>query len=180
MAARVDDPNGSQRIFIGLWPDDDVRARLDGLATLAERAGAGGRRVAAANLHLTLAFLGELEAPAVRAVRDTTMSLQFPPSTLILDRLGFWSRTGILWCGSREPGVELVRFVTQLRDRLARLGFRPDRRPFAPHVTLFRKARRRPRVRIKPILWELREVCVIRSTLLQAGARYEIVSGGTL
>jgi 2'-5' RNA ligase len=45
------------RMFFALWPDAAARAALAGLAAEVVRGG-GGRAPAAANLHLTLAFVG--------------------------------------------------------------------------------------------------------------------------
>ena len=83
----------SCRLFFALWPDDATRA-----AFLALQGGLqGGRQVQPANLHLTLAFLGQQPAgllPALRALpsrwADFDCLLQF-------DRLGYFSRPRIAW-----------------------------------------------------------------------------------
>jgi len=46
------------RLFFALWPDDATRRALAACAS-AVVAQTGGREVAAGNLHLTLAFIGE-------------------------------------------------------------------------------------------------------------------------
>ncbi len=55
------------RLFFALWPDPPTRTALamlvDGLPLV------GGRRVPAENLHLTLAFLGNVDEGAAAAAR---------------------------------------------------------------------------------------------------------------
>ena len=167
--------HADERLFFALWPDDDVRARLGGVAReCAEQA--GGRRVPDENLHLTLVFLGAVGAAQARAARGLVDALGFAPFVLSLDEVGFWPRPRIVWCGSSTPPDALVRLLGRLNAGVAALGHTPERRRFAAHVTLIRHARRRPRLRVEPVEWAVGELCLVRSELGAAGARYEVVA----
>ena len=61
-----------------------------------------GRPVVAANMHLTLAFLGEVSAEKQRVKRNgrTHFAAGF---TLHLDDAGQWLRSRVVWLGTRQP-----------------------------------------------------------------------------
>ena len=89
--------------------------------------------MAAENLHITLAFLGDLTATQRSATINCCVPL--PRSfNIILDRIGFWKNRGLVWIGPRESNPEFDQFVEDLRIKLRRLGFRVDRRAFVPHI----------------------------------------------
>ncbi|MCK6429025.1 MAG: hypothetical protein L6Q72_08010 [Burkholderiaceae bacterium] len=62
------------RCFVALWPDDAARERLAAVAREQQRRFPRARAMRAENLHLTLAFIGELDETAlaqrVRALLD--------------------------------------------------------------------------------------------------------------
>jgi 2'-5' RNA ligase len=65
--------------------------------------------VAAANLHLTLAFLGDVSAEKQRAL--AAMAGRLPSRfTLHLDDAGQWLRSRVVWLGTRQPprGLQLA------------------------------------------------------------------------
>lgn len=168
------EPNDTGRYFLAAWPDETVRA---GLAAWAEtlRVGSSARRIPASRLHMTLVFLGALDAPRLEAVRAVAADTAWPGAVLKLDRIGYWKRSRIVWAGSRDGAIALTTFAETLRDRLRRLGFRIEERPFLPHVTLYRNAGRRPRWQQRVIEWRIDALCLVQSVRSSEGARYEIL-----
>ena len=125
------------RLFFALWPDAATRNALSAMADQI-RAVCGGRSPPAANLHLTLAFLGGVapnRLPELRALADT---LNAGPFDLNLDRLGCWRAQRLAWAAPQECPVHLTGLVAQLTDALRGHGFHTERRAFKPHVTLLR------------------------------------------
>ncbi len=146
------------RFFVALRPDPPASARLARLASdLA--ACAGGRAMSAADVHLTLAFVGERpldDADRLHALLED-LAPRWPG--LALARLGTFGR-GLLWAGpagasgtclvdaaaAAAPGDAIPRWAAQLADevrtrlRAAGIGF--DARPLHLHATLVRGARR--------------------------------------
>ncbi|MDI7573940.1 RNA 2',3'-cyclic phosphodiesterase, partial [Cronobacter sakazakii] len=53
-----------------------------------------GRPIAAANLHITLAFLGDVSAQKQRTLSELAGRIQQPGFTLTLDDAGHWPRGG--------------------------------------------------------------------------------------
>ena len=129
-----------------------------------------------ANLHLTLAFLGEVEAEraglaaeAMEAARGRTMELVF-------DRAGRFKGTGgdIWWAGGPEnPALAAVQ--RRLARGLVSRGFELEARRFIPHVTL---ARRVPEPEARPALFEtpvterVGALSLMRSELGRGAPRY--------
>lgn len=99
-----------------------------------------GRPVAADNLHLTLAFLGEVSAEKQRALATLAGRIQQPGFTLHLDDAGQWLRSRVVWLGTRQPPRGLLQLANMLRAQAARSGCYQSPQPFHPHLTLLRQA----------------------------------------
>jgi 2'-5' RNA ligase len=158
-----------RRVFFGLVPNEETRALLIG-ATRRAVGAAGGRATAPDNLHLTLAFLGgvtEAQLDKARAVPP----LAAAPFTLTLDRLGFWSRSQILWIGPTEPTEPLLALERALWGGLAEKRFQRERGRFRPHVTLARGARA-ARAPIRPVRWRIERLTLLESVQDPGGVRY--------
>lgn len=167
-------PADTGRYFLALWPDETVRSRLAAWSD-AIQTGAAARQIPAAKLHITVVFLGTLTPAELDAVRSVAAATSWSRASLTLDRIGYWRRARIVWAGSSDGCEALLALAESLRARLRRLGFRIDRRPFVPHVTLYRKAGRKPRWQRQVIEWHIDELCLVRSSLSSQGSRYEIV-----
>ncbi|NEX21774.1 RNA 2',3'-cyclic phosphodiesterase [Thiorhodococcus mannitoliphagus] len=123
--------------FLALWPGPQTRDAL-----VRETRGAlppAARAVHPADLHLTLVFLGELDAARLSCAEAVAAAVFAPPFQLEIDRIGQFARARVLWCGpSRTPEV-LAALVRGLQSGLERCGIPFDRRPYRPHLTLARK-----------------------------------------
>lgn len=172
--AATDDSEDAGRYFFAIWPGAEVRDSLFEWAR-SVRADAPARQVTPDNLHITLVFLGELVPPQVEAVRKVAAATRWREAILDLDRIGYWRRSGIIWAGSGRGSAELSALAEDLRDRLRRLGFRVEERRFVPHVTLYRKARHKPRWQRRPVQWRIDEFCLAESRLSTDGAHYSVV-----
>ncbi|MDR9889417.1 RNA 2',3'-cyclic phosphodiesterase [Pseudenterobacter timonensis] len=111
-----------------------IRWRADNFAPDA------GRPIAAASLHLTLAFLGEVSAEKARALAELAGRIRQPGFTLTLDDAGHWPRSRVVWLGPRQPPRGLLQLANLLRAQAARSGCYQSPQPFHPHVTLLRHA----------------------------------------
>ena len=125
------------RVFFALWPDLALVAALHD-AALACAARCGGRVMQRDTLHLTLAFLGDVPPDRLDALRTIGDGVRAPATEITLDRLGYWPHNRIVWAGASKMSEALVQLVQRLGEALGAAGFRTERRPFAPHVTLLR------------------------------------------
>lgn len=99
-----------------------------------------GRPVQAANLHLTLAFLGEVSNEKRQALAAMAGRIRQPGFTLQLDDAGQWLRSRVVWLGTRQPPRGLLQLASMLRAQAARSGCYQSPQPFHPHITLLRDA----------------------------------------
>jgi RNA 2',3'-cyclic 3'-phosphodiesterase len=180
----------TRRLFFALWPDEPQRAALMRAARKALRA-CGGRPVPAANLHLTLCFLGSV--PAVRVAElegvarrvATGWSPPAPPVSLDFERLEHWVRPQLL-CALAAAAAPPATFAAQslaraLGDAVAAAGFAPDLKPFRAHVTLARKVVKAGfDERIRPVHWEFDAFALVESRTLAAGPLYSVVESYAL
>ena len=157
----------AHRLFFGLQPPPPVLARLQQAAARlqADRV-PGGRPVPAEKLHLTLAFLGDVEGEDVlRRAFDAGACVAAPGFDFRLDHaLSFGGRQPPwVFAGASAP-------FAALQDSLQRclhvqgLHARDEARAFVPHVTWLRNARARlPRTDISPIAWSAGELALYDS-----------------
>ena len=163
------------RLFFALWPDPETRAAIAALARDVSRE-ASGRPVAADNVHVTLAFLGEQPAAIVPRLCASAAALEFSTFRLALDDVGCWRNTGIAWLGASETPTALAALQSGLAAALASLGIALDPRPFAPHLTLARRIATTVRRRLpQPVDWNVTSFALVASELDRGGARYRVV-----
>ena len=167
-----DSPPRTQRLFFALWPDDATRQLLAKVARKYVRG--RGRLVAAANIHLTLIFLGPVDRDCAACIERVADGIRAAPISLVLECLGHWPKPRIAWSGSACTPVALASLVAALGNGLADCGFASESRPYQAHVTLARKVGGRFESRThKPIVWEAREFCLVRSLTHRDGVVYQ-------
>ncbi len=165
----------TQRLFFALWPPDELSRELYRLAGNALRGGAG-RRVVPENIHLTLAFLGSVDASFRECAERAASAICCESFTLILEQMGCWPKSGILWAGSAQTPGPLLHLVQSLNTGLAGCGFEAEKRPFAAHLTLARKAHPCQRSHsIERHSWEINQFHLVQSHTRVDGACYQIL-----
>lgn len=187
------------RLFVAVELPDRLRTAVVDRATRAASGLPRASWVRAENLHLTLAFLGELRpdelprlatalADVAKSARAFTLQLEgagcFPPS----------GRARVAWLGfARAPEVIDLqgRLATALRSAV---GFEPDRRGYTPHLTVARCSTPWPAAAARK--WsgatagavgepfKVESVALVKSLLTSGGATYHTVqrfelAGGT-
>ncbi|MEP6942685.1 MAG: RNA 2',3'-cyclic phosphodiesterase [Betaproteobacteria bacterium] len=168
-------PASSLRLFFALWPDAATRVTLFQIAhdIVAET---GGRPVAAENLHLTLAFLGERPAAMLPDLCASVSAIEVSPGRLFLDDVGCWRKTGIAWLAGTKPATQLLALRERVVQALASVQIVIDERRFMPHVTLARRVETLiARQIMPPIEWQVDSFALVVSTLASRGVRYEVL-----
>src|SRR5207302_2229843 len=157
---------GVMRLFFAVWPPPAAARALADWARAAARE-SGGRATAAEKIHLTLAFLGEAKPQKALAAARRVNANKF---NLKLDQAVYWQRNRIVWAGPQQPPPELLTMAETLQRELYREEFILERREFAAHVTLVRKAPAPGQLPELPILqWPVNEFVLVRSI----SGRYE-------
>lgn len=186
-------PNVRSFVALNLSPNDR-QALHEAARPIREAAGAASW-VTADNLHLTLKFLGEVEAGRVEALggRLCDAAIAHRRMTLDLGGAGVFPNPRaprIVWMGvAPDPRLELLYHDVE-RVCIA-LGFASDGRPFRPHVTLGR-LKGNPGSAERHALLEAMRRCtfnrrvtvdsvdLMRSTPGPNGSRYDVVMAASL
>ncbi|MGH2628651.1 MAG: RNA 2',3'-cyclic phosphodiesterase, partial [Anaerolineales bacterium] len=142
------------------------------------------------NVHLTLAFLGDLPAERIPEVQRVVepAAAETPPLHLSVGGLGAFPRPQaprVIWIGVQESSGRLEILEDRLEDGLRRLGWEPPEEPFRPHLTLGRVRRGAPRPDVERLVASLQsasageigsmiapEAALFRSDLTPDGAVY--------
>ena len=132
------------RLFIAAeLPENLIEALAETSADL--RGAVKGRYVGTNLLHVTLSFLGEVEAtriPEIEAALEEACE-GHGPFPVSLGELGHFGRRfdAVLWQGFDAAGAQaFAELARDVREALSARGFAFDVKKFSPHVTLMRSA----------------------------------------
>jgi RNA 2',3'-cyclic 3'-phosphodiesterase len=170
----------TSRLFFALWPDEPQREALAQAAAKAVRS-CGGRAVPAANLHITLAFIGSVPRPRVTelgaiARQVAARCAQEGPLTLHFERLAHWTRPQILCALASEASAGAHALALALKDATAAAGFAPDLKPFQAHVTVARKVLHAPRrPALRALAWCFDAFALVDSRTESGGPVYSVI-----
>lgn len=163
------------RCFVALQPDEAALDRLDQLAGEQLSRFPSARRMRRDNLHLTLAFIGALDADRARQVAARLAAEPSTPLDWSLDSVGAFAAARVLWVGGNDARLDAL--AAQSRRLLDDLGVPFDRKPFVAHVTLLRnvprEAAREATGRLEPpIVWRAGTPVLLESRAGADGIRY--------
>ena len=171
------------RLFIAVPVDDNVRANLARVGTAADARGVSWVRPD--NLHVTLAFLGEVEERRVPDVEDAAFAATEDfagPLRLAAQGIGAFPnerRAKVLWAGLTGDVPALIELQAALAEELRAAGFELDDKRFHPHITLARMRVPQPvPARLARLQeygeWAADELQLVESHLHASGARYVV------
>lgn len=132
------------RAFVAIELSDAAKRALTALIqSLRDRRIDGLRLVRPEGMHLTLKFLGDIDASRVPRIADAlvTASARHAPFRLTLADPGFFpnaDRARVLWIGVGGELRPLLDLQRDVDETLATLGFAAEKRPFNPHLTIAR------------------------------------------
>ena len=164
------------RVFYALVLPPELRPPIGEVARSTARR-VHGRPVPAENLHLTLAFIGEIARSRLPTLIAVGAAVHGEALTLVLDRLGGFRRAGVAWIGASRPPQPLGMFAVALGRALAVVGIECDERPFHPHMTIVRRCRVQPDEQpVGPYAWAIDELVLMQSETGIEGARYRALA----
>jgi RNA 2',3'-cyclic 3'-phosphodiesterase len=132
------------RSFIAIELPEPVKAELKRIEDSLKLTDSGcAKWVDPYGIHLTLKFLGNIDAEKVGAIVEMMDDAAHatPPFHLELKGLGAFPdprRAQVIWVGVGGDIEKLQDLQKRLESNLANLGFPPEGRTFTPHLTLAR------------------------------------------
>ena len=148
------------------------------------------RWVAPSHIHLTIKFLGEISSMQADDLAGDLLpvAVQLLPIRLALGAAGCFSQRGMpgaLWVGLSGEKTPLNGLQRAVEAAALARGHKLETRAFRPHLTLGRFGLGRPAAAAplvaaalqnaavpKSVEWTARDFSLMRSELLQGGARY--------
>jgi 2'-5' RNA ligase len=174
------------RTFIAIEIPPEVKSVLAAFQSELRRVGANVGWSNPESIHLTLKFLGEVDEKLVREIGQICVDLaaEYQPFQLGLAGVGVFPnarKPRVLWAGLSGDVEKTAEMQRLLNDRLTPLGFEREEKDFNPHLTLGRiKSEKKIRellavanaYPLAPLAFDVRELVLMKSELLPAGARY--------
>lgn len=153
-------PPSTPSYFLALWPDEKVAQQLFEKASLLTDA-FPCRPSTLENLHLTLAYLGQLEPEL--AYKLLPEACPTAPFELEISDIKHWHKKQIAYF-SLEDSSSLNALHEYICQLLLAQGIKPERRAFLPHITIARNYSLpiSPTV-FDPILWQVSEIVLVES-----------------
>lgn len=92
------------------------------------------------NMHITVAFLGQVRDRSVKAIKKAIDKTEFKSMNITVGDIGFFRRDSIPSVMYLKPmGTETMeKCANRMRSNLSDMNIHFDRKPFAPHITLAR------------------------------------------
>ena len=127
------------RLFFALWPPQEIAERLARIAQLNANH-FGGKPTRQETIHLTLAFLGEVNDEQLSPLIQAAKGIGAAPFDLAIEGLDFWQHNHLIW-GRTQASPALTDLASRLQNTLTEAGFAHDREKqvFTPHLSLVRK-----------------------------------------
>ena len=122
------------RVFIAIQLSDEMKASVTGKLHELKKSGVRGSYVPTQNLHLTLAFIGEVKDAS--EIKTAMQALKYKPFRLSLSDMGTFGDT--LWVGIKG-NQGLNNLAREVREGLDAAGISYDKGKFVPHITIIRK-----------------------------------------
>lgn len=138
------------RAFIAVDLDAPLRKALDRVQQQVRSIAPKLRYVAPDAMHLTIKFLGEIDPRRVSEIATVldVVAAESAPFEFAVRDLGVFADRGncirVLWVGIDDTEGSLAALQQRVEQQLESIGFPPEGRPFAPHLTLARAHRPMP------------------------------------
>ena len=169
------------RLFVAIRPPRPIREQLLGLMEGVQ----GVRWQDDDQLHLTLAFVGEVDRHQAEDIAAALGNVRHGPFEIRLDGIGTFDRRerlSAIWAGVR-PHDDLKSLRRTVKSALRSVGVEPEKRAYLPHITIARA-----NISTGPIegfvsahgglaseFFHVDHFALFESHLGRQGARYEIV-----
>ena len=132
----------SIRTFIALELPEELKKSLGRLQSKFMERASAVKWVRPESIHLTLKFLGDINADRVAPVERALEKLAAGIEPFFFDVAGIGAfpncrNPKVIWAGMQADD-RLNMFLEELETALADMGFAREERPFAPHLTLGR------------------------------------------
>lgn len=155
------------RLFIGLWPDEQVRQALFEHQQRWQWP-PGAALVRRERLHITLHFLGDVAHDRIQCLQQALEGVRGSRFPVRCEGPQRWHGGLVVLGVAASP--PLLALQQAVGSELQALGLPLGRRPYTPHVTLARRAEgAQPPAECPPIDWKVNDWALIESQRMPPG-----------
>lgn len=164
----------AQRLFLGFALSDQEG---ESILKLQKHLGAPGKPVEKANLHMTLAFLGQTSQLQRQRLEAALEGITMPKFEQRLDTLVHWRGACVVCFWGQATDSGLIDLYHGCQALCHTLGLHQSEHDFNPHITLFRKAKQFsiPAWQPEPVILQPERLNLYLSNSTPAGVRYEVL-----
>ncbi|WP_412514347.1 RNA 2',3'-cyclic phosphodiesterase [Shewanella indica] len=178
-------PITPKRLFLGFSPAAAERASLLKLQLACEQAyepsAPSLKKVTEANLHLTLAFLGQVTAEQLEDLLAAIPGLPLKRFRVRLEHLSFWPGPKILCLAGIAEDPALMALAKAAQQLATNLELHSSEYDYRPHITLMRRANNLPELEDVPTLdLTPSELQLYESLSTPTGVEYRILTSWPL
>lgn len=171
----------TKRLFVGLELPRNCRETLEALNPRIQ----GLRWLPSDQLHLTMSFLGDVDASREQGLTTAFAEVRVPPFFLPIRGVGTFggAMPTVVWAGVGNGHPHLFSLHRRIQDAVLHENLEPDLKPFHPHITIGR-ARGVSRAKLKPFLrqhedeefglWKVAGFTLYSSALSSEGSIYTV------
>jgi len=167
--------NKTKRLFLALWPDEQVVRKINQHA-IKYFSACRGRILHKKNWHITLAYFGASDSDTQTCIEEQAEKIKAQPFELSLSECGYWKKPAVAWLAPSSIPDALKQLANDVQQNLVPCGYEAEDRDYRPHITLVRKAKRVPSTsEIQPIPWYVEKFCLVESITSPEGANYQVL-----
>ncbi len=131
------------RSFLAFELPPEIREKIGEVSIELQKLTLPVRWVKVTNIHLTIIFLGYVDEDKIDDIKEKVNLVvkRFSIFKTRLNGIGVfpnWRKPRVIWIGLGEEIERLSTLREELQTGLKVLGFKPEKRPFAPHLTIGR------------------------------------------
>ncbi|MBW2492420.1 MAG: RNA 2',3'-cyclic phosphodiesterase [Deltaproteobacteria bacterium] len=182
------------RTFIAIEIPENIISKIQELQESIKAKGFNIRWVRPENIHLTLKFIGDVEAAKISEITEALSKTVegYIPISLKSKGLGLFpgiKNPRVLWVGLTGQLESLVKLQKTLDENLKVLGFPKEKRPFKGHLTMGRIKAKIDAKKLGDALMKFRnfesetftadQIVLYKSELKPSGAVYTKLAGAT-
>ena len=162
-----------KRLFFALWPDEETRKKIGQINQQIKDKQL--KKFIPDNLHVTLVFLGNIDEEAELAIKQSVKKIDTTPFEIIFDQISFWRKPRVLCLTSSFQPSLLIELVDALKKCVGDCGVSIESRPYKTHITLARKARQDPTIKMSSVRWPATRFALVESVSTHVGVQYKVI-----
>jgi 2'-5' RNA ligase len=168
------------RLFIAINFTDEIKNEIFQIGLNLKKQSERGNFSRKENLHVTLAFLGEIAQNQTNTIVDAMETAAGNPFTIVISDFGKFKNRGesLFWCGVKAT-QELSILQNKIVEGLKKANITVDDKPFKPHITIGRRCWMKQHFSeeefeksIKPITMQVTKISLMKSEQIKGTLIY--------